>query len=50
MTIVDPSFSTFDRHASVLTPSMFIAHDPQIPSRHELRVAQCGNAAQGRKK
>jgi hypothetical protein len=36
MTIVDPSFSTLDRHASVFTPSMFMAHDPQIPSRHEL--------------
>jgi hypothetical protein len=38
MTIVDPSFSTLERHASVFTPSIFMAHDPQMPSRHELVV------------
>ena len=25
------------RHARVLTPSIFIAQDPQIPSRHDRR-------------
>jgi hypothetical protein len=31
------------RQARVLTPSMFIAHDPQIPSRHERRKVRVGS-------
>ena len=29
--------STFDKHANVFTPLMFIAHEPQMPSLHDLR-------------
>jgi hypothetical protein len=37
--VVSPAvdFSTLDKHANVFTPLMFIAHDPQMPSRHDLR-------------
>lgn len=31
------------RQARVLTPSMFIAHDPQIPSRHDRRKVKVGS-------
>src|SRR5688572_16691312 len=30
-------------HASVFVPSMFIAHDPQMPSRHERRKVSVGS-------
>lgn len=39
-----PAFSILHKHASVLTPSMFMAHDPQIPSRQlrrKVRVGSC---------
>ena len=31
------------RHASVLVPSMFIEHEPQMPSRHERRKVSVGS-------
>lgn len=31
-----PTLSMYARQARVLVPSMFIAHEPQIPSRHDL--------------
>jgi hypothetical protein len=31
--------STGFRHATVFTRSMFIEHDPQMPSRHDRRYA-----------
>lgn len=33
------------RHASVLTPSMFMAHDPQMPSRHDRRNVRVGSSS-----
>src|SRR4249919_4226960 len=30
-------------HASVLPPAMFIAHEPQMPSRHERRKVSVGS-------
>jgi hypothetical protein len=36
--------SSFARvHASVFRPSMFIAHEPQMPSRHERRNVSVGS-------
>ena len=37
------SFGIRHKHARVLTPSMFIAHEPQIPSRHDLRNVNVGS-------
>eukprot|EP00964_Phaeocystis_antarctica_P020266 scaffold11189_cov54-Phaeocystis_antarctica.AAC.2 len=31
------------RHASVFVPSMFIEHEPQMPSRHERRNVSVGS-------
>lgn len=45
MTSFFESFSMRFRHASVLTPSMFIAHDPQMPSRHERRKVSVGSTS-----
>lgn len=30
-------------HASVLVPQIFIAHEPQIPSLHDLRKVKVGS-------
>jgi len=38
-----PSVSIRHRHASVLLPFIFIAHDPQIPSRQERRKVSVGS-------
>jgi hypothetical protein len=39
------SFSILHKHASVLTPSMFMAHDPQIPSRQDRRKVSVGSTS-----
>ena len=31
------------RHANVFVPSMFMEHEPQIPSRHERRKVREGS-------
>lgn len=37
--------SILQRQASVLTPSMFMAHDPQMPSRHDRRNVSVGSTS-----
>jgi hypothetical protein len=39
-----PSTSSMPRvQASVLVPSMFMAHEPQMPSRHDRRKVSVGS-------
>ena len=35
----------YAKHANVFVPSMFIAQEPQIPSRHDLRNVRPGSCS-----
>ena len=43
MVSLDEFRSILQRHASVFWPLMFMAHEPQMPSRHERRKVSVGS-------
>ena len=45
MTSFAPSLGIRHKHANVLTPSMFMAHEPQIPSLHDRRKVRVGSTS-----